>query len=703
MNLRRIAPALLAAAVTLTAGSPASPLLPTACAKEAAEVISLPEWVPTDYESALDFRNTYGTTHIEDGLLCIVFKEDRECERKGETNGKPHYSFSEHGEAMELLSDDTYGTDDCRYDYEVIVCEPLKTGNFGISLADNWVHSSSLEPQLGYVHYVDYVTFSVDEDKNITETDSFGWVPDCVTEYEDYVRKNGEVSVKDNFVVFCLDSGVYTPYTWQMMLTGFSDYFEEYEYTDCSEETAEPLDGGTSHVVRVFKAKQDGSATLGFEYSQYLVSERPNEGVKSLVADCVIIDDAQSVLLADTARFRIIDSETGELVKISEDDKVFLNPDIRYSSGEEGVYASVDLASVQMTSNPFFWNISQYKDADVFDVSLIYNNIPEGYFLDTADTVVRKFDNGAVDYTFKLQKSVSGDINGDGIFSISDAVLLQKWLLGAPKTEINRWESGDLCKDGVLDTYDLCLMKKALVQTVKLPTSVSIHQGGGYEGVSNLWKAFEKDGGYYVSYQDLRAQTIPLTAPISEEDYRQIMSADYAKIIKDYNSKEHMVIYDDVYYETTLTYADGSDMTTSAKMGSVLTLMDDASCKFSGKPIDRIAVPTELTMTQYSGTDDVQYEYQFRLENRRYCLLRKDLSVERPAYLLIEISEEDYIKVMSQDFESYANMSEPAQGTDDVHFKTAVRYSNGAVKTFDSLVPEALDIIRKYDRTYTAK
>ena len=696
MRFSRFAPALLAAVIPLSAVITANVQLPTVCAEEAA--IVLPEWVPTDFESALDFRNTYGTTHIEDGILCIVFKEDRECERKGETNGKPHYSFSTYDDAMELISDEIYGTDDYRYDYEVIVCEPLKAGKFGIALVDNWVHSSSLEPQLGYVHYIDYVTFAVDDDKKITETDSYSWVPDCVTEYEDYVRKNGEVSVRDNYVVFCLDSGVYTPYTWQMMLTGSYDYFEEYEYTDCSEETAEILDGGTTHVVRVFKAKQDGAATIGFEYSQYLVSERPNEGVKSLVADCEIVNDAQTIMLADTARFRIIDSETGELVDISEDDKVFLNPDIRYSSGEDSAYACVDLAAVQMTSNPFFWNISQYKDADVFDVSLLYKNIPEGYFLDTASTVVRKFGNGAVDYTFKLQKSVSGDINGDGIFSISDAVLLQKWLLGAPKTEIKRWESGDLCKDGVLDTYDLCLMKKALVQTVKLPTSVSIHQSGGYDGVSRLWKAFEKDGAYYVSYQDVRANTIPVTVPISEEDYRGIMSADFAKIIKDDNSREHMVIYDDIYYETVLTYGDGSEMTTYAKMGSVLTLMDDASCKFYDEPIDRIALPVKVNVTQYSETDDIQNEWQFLTESRRYCFLRRVMSVERPAYLLCEISDEDFIDIMSVDYGSYADMSDAEQATDGVHYKTEVTYSDSTVKTIDVPIPELLDKISKLNQ-----
>lgn len=57
---------------------------------------------------------------------------------------------------------------------------------------------------------------------------------------------------------------------------------------------------------------------------------------------------------------------------------------------------------------------------------------------------------------------VTGDVNADGLFSIADVVLTQKWLLGVPDTELENWHAGDLCADGILDVYDLCLMKRAL-------------------------------------------------------------------------------------------------------------------------------------------------------------------------------------------------------------------------------------------------
>lgn len=63
----------------------------------------------------------------------------------------------------------------------------------------------------------------------------------------------------------------------------------------------------------------------------------------------------------------------------------------------------------------------------------------------------------------RSQKQVKGDCNEDGIFSVADVILLQKWLLAVPETELADWEIIDFCGDGRLDVFDLCLMKKALL------------------------------------------------------------------------------------------------------------------------------------------------------------------------------------------------------------------------------------------------
>lgn len=55
---------------------------------------------------------------------------------------------------------------------------------------------------------------------------------------------------------------------------------------------------------------------------------------------------------------------------------------------------------------------------------------------------------------------IRGDVNADGSFNIADAVMLQKWLVGAG--DIVNWKSADLLDDDQLDVFDLCIMKKEI-------------------------------------------------------------------------------------------------------------------------------------------------------------------------------------------------------------------------------------------------
>ena len=64
--------------------------------------------------------------------------------------------------------------------------------------------------------------------------------------------------------------------------------------------------------------------------------------------------------------------------------------------------------------------------------------------------------------TFAYGKTVKGDVNADGILSVADAVLLEKWLLGSGN--ITDWKAGDLCDDDILDVYDMCLMREEIIK-----------------------------------------------------------------------------------------------------------------------------------------------------------------------------------------------------------------------------------------------
>ena len=60
------------------------------------------------------------------------------------------------------------------------------------------------------------------------------------------------------------------------------------------------------------------------------------------------------------------------------------------------------------------------------------------------------------------EKAITGDVNADGKFNISDAVMMQKWLICAG--DLTDWTAGDLNKDNIINVFDLCLMKRMLIE-----------------------------------------------------------------------------------------------------------------------------------------------------------------------------------------------------------------------------------------------
>ncbi len=57
-----------------------------------------------------------------------------------------------------------------------------------------------------------------------------------------------------------------------------------------------------------------------------------------------------------------------------------------------------------------------------------------------------------------------GDVDNDGTMHVADLVLLQKWLLSMPDTELANWRAADFSGDNQLSALDLAMMKRALLR-----------------------------------------------------------------------------------------------------------------------------------------------------------------------------------------------------------------------------------------------
>lgn len=59
---------------------------------------------------------------------------------------------------------------------------------------------------------------------------------------------------------------------------------------------------------------------------------------------------------------------------------------------------------------------------------------------------------------------IKGDVNADGACNTADAMILQKWLLAVPDTELRDWKAADFNEDNQLDARDLSMMKRVLMK-----------------------------------------------------------------------------------------------------------------------------------------------------------------------------------------------------------------------------------------------
>lgn len=89
-----------------------------------------------------------------------------------------------------------------------------------------------------------------------------------------------------------------------------------------------------------------------------------------------------------------------------------------------------------------------------------YNGTEEEWNQITIGLLNEKLTGANIQY----QERITGDVNADGAFTISDVVLLQKWLLSVPDTQLADWKAADFNGDQTLNVFDLCQMRYNLLK-----------------------------------------------------------------------------------------------------------------------------------------------------------------------------------------------------------------------------------------------
>ena len=159
----------------------------------------LPEWIPKDYASAVDFCNVYGATHVQDGYVCLVRRgmpdSDMHKDFVETASEEPVTQFIPQYSLIQLDGEHADGPasfmqDSPLYQFEISVYQPKDS-----ELKITWTNEKAPENSMTF-------TFGMTTRGSFEETDILGWLPDCRTEYSQFAEKNPEVSIHNGYIVF---------------------------------------------------------------------------------------------------------------------------------------------------------------------------------------------------------------------------------------------------------------------------------------------------------------------------------------------------------------------------------------------------------------------------------------------------------------------------------------------------------------------
>ena len=264
-------------------------------AEETADIQPL---VPQSYQQAEDFINAYGTSRVVADQIITVFQEYKSSVYSY-TVGSDTCPVSELGNSRPTVVipcaesyHEVFDVLESPYQYEVVAFTPPKETQVTVTLT-RWNQN---------VPYNDHrFCFVSDAEGFATQTDMYGWLPDSYGEYNEYVRNYGDVSVHDEYIIYCGKESSSTGSTIQMEQHGTAQIEEVLEQR-CSYIETNAWDGNSAPVIKVYKAVTDGTVeitwTTGREWDKSAPPEKTDTRTFSVSEDGKHIQDVTGVYTA---------------------------------------------------------------------------------------------------------------------------------------------------------------------------------------------------------------------------------------------------------------------------------------------------------------------------------------------------------------------------------------------------------------------
>ncbi len=689
---------------------------------------TLPDWTPMNFIDAMEFYNTYGKTHVEDNFICLVkpMRSDEidkyrtsysgsmamintpactspavfELEIPEQPDPNDEEALAEYEELCNKLGIDTdsysffedYAKSEVQYVFKVQMFRVLE----GHDLTVEWIEDLGA----GYKKkIIDTFTFE-NPSGFIEQTDIYNWLPDCPAEYtwlESYSHYSNLAScgacVYSNpythtpYIAYCANVNASTGASLEMEQSG-EGAIEYYMESDCNgfdlRSEVELVDGQDSSSVIVYQPTKDGLVDVEWSVGRHWSDEAPLDiinGRYHIKNNCSEIVDCSN----GSTIITFIDKATGELIDVPENSS-FMKSTIQDSPDEPCLSELFPI-----DSNPCIINSNRAYDPNCsysFDI-----RTEDGYYDFEGFEVTSEEEKHINVNCYLSYKSYPDPIVPDG----------------ATRVIIYDMDTGELIPDEVLKYHGFSFGASIGIKNPDDP-DVMNYTNSSYSVDSNNFIIKDDQLAHYYKYADSFKFTIrgePEVIYYSNESMDLIFSI-RIRVYGNINGDDFFSVADVVTLQKWLLGATDVDIKNGAQadynLDGKLDVFD--LCLMKKEYVSHVmsrGEPVSVSVTQSGGyAGEVNHVKIYKEDNKyklSYLQERKDAEP-----IIVDITEEDYFKVMELDYDSYFIKDDSKYIIfDGYFFYTTVKYSSGKSETSGlkaTQIVNTYELLKKYIGTF---